>query len=165
MSHGRAAVRLARLVQDIRADSRRIHEALEGIRAEMSEIIERQDAVAIRVGELDARQWQEAEQVTESVNRLQDTVDALLAAGTGQDPGTAFSAQQQVAALSEDVKSGRKRWHSPHWDAAWDWVRKLSKRLWSMLSHLLRVKEWTVTGQVGTGPWGLAGAGISVTFG
>jgi hypothetical protein len=147
------------------AEAVRVIEALDGIRAEMQLISERQDALAGRLDALDARQLQEARHVTESVQRLQDIVDAVLAGGRGQDPGTAFSAQQQAAALTADVKSARKRWHSQRWDAAWEWVKKLSRRLWSMLSHLLTVKEWTVTGQVGTGPWGLASAGISVTFG
>jgi hypothetical protein len=39
------------------------------------------------------------------------------------------------------------------------------KRLWSLISHLLTIKEWSVSGQAGTGLLGFASATITVTFG
>jgi hypothetical protein len=37
--------------------------------------------------------------------------------------------------------------------------------LWSIIGHLVTVKEWTVTGQAGGGMLGFPQASVSVTFG
>jgi hypothetical protein len=47
----------------------------------------------------------------------------------------------------------------------WKEIKAISRRLWSMIAHLMKVTQWTVTGQAGTGVLGLASASVSVTFG
>jgi hypothetical protein len=107
-----------------------------------------------------------ADQMAPEVRRLADTARELVAQGPDQAPDLAFSATAQMTALRSDIRRARKRFSANSaWKKIWDMLKDLPKRLLSMISHLVKVKEWSLTGQVGTGVLGLAQASISVTFG
>jgi hypothetical protein len=147
------------------ADYELVREAIAEVRAQMRAITQELDRIQ------DA-QWAQARQVDTQLARLAEITGSVLAAGPGQDPGVGLAATQLASVTRQEVKSGRAQFGGRTmgggggpWDAAWAWMKRLSRRLWSMLSNLLHVTEWSVTGQVGTGPFGLASASISVTFG
>jgi hypothetical protein len=107
-----------------------------------------------------------AVQIAPEVHQLKDTANELVARGPDQAPDLAFSATAQMSALRSDVRRARKRFSANRvWKSVWDMLKELPQRLLSLISHLVKVKEWSVTGQVGTGMLGLAQASISVTFG
>lgn len=100
------------------------------------------------------------------VAQLKTTVRTLWQRGLDQEPDLATSATAQMAAIQSDVRYARKQFPStPVWARIWKTLKRAAPRLWSMICGLLKVKEWSVTGQVGTPVLGLAQAGISVTFG
>jgi hypothetical protein len=140
------------------ADYDLVREAIRQVRGQMSQIVEQLDDVQ-------EEQRRQARLIDGQLARLDQAAGSLLAAGPGQDPGPGFAVTQLASAARLEVKSGRRQFPGVRWDAAWDWMKRLYRRLWSMLSHLLHVKEWSVTGQVGTGPLGLASASLAVTFG
>jgi hypothetical protein len=45
------------------------------------------------------------------------------------------------------------------------WIKRISGQLWQLLSRLMTPKEWKLSGDIGTGPFGLANVGIEITFG
>ena len=110
----------------------------------------------------------------ERIGRLIARVDAqkagieeMLAAGPRQEPGRAFELAAGQAALVDDVDSqaagqGAKK---DLWKKIQGWLGTAGTKLWAMISHLARVKEWTLSGKVSTGLLGFAEASISVTFG
>lgn len=117
-----------------------------------------------------------AENLRDSVHQLIGTLHALVDAGPGQPPDLAFSAYAQFSALESAVDN------APTYDESrlpflvkesitktWAWIKAALKRgwkrLWSLISHLTRVKEWSVGGTASTGVLGMAQAQISVTFG
>lgn len=115
---------------------------------------------------------QYAETLRDSVYQLIGTLQALVDAGPSQPPDLAFSAVAQFFALKsaaddaptlENIPAGLP----PLLD--WDWkksaVERVWRRLWNLISHLTRVKEWSVSGSIGTGLSDMAQAQISVTFG
>ena len=105
-------------------------------------------------------------QVLSAVQQMQLEIAEMLRKGTNQDPGLGFSATAHAASARSGTKYARKRWQGPLWDAAWDTLRsRIFPLLWNIIARLVRVKEWTVGGQVGTGVLGIAQASISVTFG
>ena len=100
------------------------------------------------------------------VDQLKDVARELVKRGLDQAPDLAFSATAQMTVLRTDVRRARKRFSANSaWKRIWDLLKGLPQRLLSLISHLVKVKEWSVTGQVGTGMLGLAQASISVTFG
>lgn len=116
---------------------------------------------------LQEQQWLATEQLLAAVQQERHLVDELLANGIDQGPGVAFAAQQQATVIDTETADASKRWPSSAWDKIKAEVKKVLTRLWGMISKLVTVKEWTLTGKVGTpGPLlGLAEASVSVTFG
>lgn len=108
---------------------------------------------------------QAAERVMADTAQLLRIADELLSRGAGQDLELATAGTATMAVVKGDVKSARRRWPSAVWDRVWDEVKGISRRLWNMVAHLVKVKEWTVQGQAGTGILGLASVSVSVTFG
>ena len=123
-----------------------------------------------------------AETLRDAVHQLIGTVQALVDAGPSQPPDLAFSAVAQFLALegavdnaptlpSDDQRRGTSGYVllSEEVTKTWAWIKgalKLAwKRLWSLISHLIRVKEWSVNGTIDSGLPGTAQAQISVTFG
>lgn len=92
-------------------------------------------------------------------------LDEMERRGPDQGPELGFRVVSKTRALKEETKQARKRWPRRVWDKIWDKLKTLLPQIWSMISNLLTVKEWTVNGQAGTGLFGLAQVGISVTFG
>jgi hypothetical protein len=114
-------------------------------------------------------------EMREEIDRLTVSVEAQIAAvretlraGSGQSPDRALQLTAGQAALVEDVNdaeaSARGAGQSL-WDKIRHWLGRAGRKLWAMITHLVRVKEWSLTGTVGTGVLGLAEASISVTFG
>lgn len=131
---------------------------MEQLRTELSE-----EAAARQV--MHDQQLGVSDQVLSAVQQMQLEVAEMLRKGAGQDPGPGFSAAAHAASARGGTKYARKRWPGRLWDAAWDALRRMFPLLWSIIGHLVKVKEWTVGGQVGTGWFGFAQANISVTFG
>jgi hypothetical protein len=74
-----------------------------------------------------------------------------------------ITTSQQATVTVTEATDASKRWHSSAWDKIKAEIEKVLDRLWSMISKLVTVKEWTLTGKVGTGVLGLAEASVSVT--
>jgi len=94
--------------------------------------------------------------------------DELLQAGTGQPPDRAFRLAAGHTALADDVEDAQAEAEDDKesiWDKIKRWLRKAGRKLWAMISRLVTVKEWTLTGTAGGSVLGLAQASISVTFG
>jgi hypothetical protein len=114
---------------------------------------------------------QYAEALRDSVHQLIGTLHALVDAGPSQPPDLAFSAVAQFFALKSAVDNAPSLKNIPAGipPVSWDWtksaVERAWTRLWSLISHLTRVKEWSVSGSIGTGLSDMAQAQISVTFG
>jgi hypothetical protein len=106
-----------------------------------------------------------AEQVLAEAQQTQLRVDEMLSKGAEQNPGSGFAATAHAASARSGTKYARKRWPGRWWDTAWEALQKVFPLLWSIIANLLKVQQWTVTGQVGIPVLGMAQAGISVTFG
>lgn len=110
--------------------------------------------------------------IGDSAARLIATLEALVAAGTGQQPGLAFSAVAQLCALESDIAAavppadgsgqsggGRLRF------TLTATVRRVRSRLWSLISHLVKIKEWSLSGLASPDATGTTPESILVTFG
>ncbi len=118
--------------------------------------------------------------VQDAAARLVGTLQALLDAGADQPPDLAFSAVAQFSALREDVAAavaalndtggvgvtriGQPNHHRGAYGISGS-VDRAGNRLWSLISHLVRVKAWSMSGQLRDGRLRLAPDGIAVTFG
>jgi hypothetical protein len=149
---------LGALVNALDEVSRQLSRLADGLRHESSEETDRspdrEEQLAL------------AEQIAPEVRLLTGTATELVAQGTDQEPDLAFSAAAQMAALRSDLRFAKKRYSvNRAWKKIWEVLTRAAPRLWSLISHLVKVKEWSVTGEIGTGVLGLAQARISVTFG
>jgi hypothetical protein len=97
--------------------------------------------------------------------RLEAIVGALMRQGVDQDPGTGAAAMQTTEMLTDEIQAAEQVNPRSLWNRMLDTIKSLSKHLWSMISHLLKVKEWTLSGEAGVSLLGLAKVGITVTFG
>ena len=79
----------------------------------------------------------------------------MLARRAGQPPDLGCHAVSTARALKAEPKCARKKWPGGVWDKIWTKLKTARPPLWSMISHLLTVKEWTVSGQPGSGVFGL----------
>jgi hypothetical protein len=94
--------------------------------------------------------------------------DEVLQAGPGQPPDGAFRLAAGHAALVDDVKNAQAEAEDKEegiWEKIRKWLTTAGEKLWAMISRLVKVKEWSLTGTVGTGVLGFTQASISVTFG
>lgn len=107
------------------------------------------------------------EQLLAAVQQERHLIDELINNGTNQGPGVAYAAQQQATVIDTETTDASQRWPSSAWEKIKAEVKKVLARLWSVISKLVTVKEWTLTGKVGTPGllFGLAEASVSVTFG
>jgi hypothetical protein len=103
----------------------------------------------------------------DATGRLAATLHSLAEAGTDQPPSLAFCAVAQLGALESDVAAAAAAAEdsSPALTAALTvTLQRVRSRLWSFISHLVRIKEWSLTAHVGPVPSCLAPEGIRVTF-
>jgi hypothetical protein len=98
------------------------------------------------------------------LDRLRESVDRLEAGGSEQGPSAAVAAAAQAEALRADAETGHNRWKAG-WTHVWEAVKRMLPQLWALISGLLHVKEWTVTGQLKSDPFGLLQASVTITFG
>jgi hypothetical protein len=149
-------------------------------RAERDRVLERLDEVARQLDDLRAelaeRQSGQAPaaleeaatvaEIRQEVRELRQAVIDLAGQGTGQEPALAAAAAAQQAAVTSDVKAARKRFRATAaWTRIWEALKKVAPHLWTLITKLTRVKEWSVTGQLGSNVLGFGSAGITVTFG
>jgi hypothetical protein len=107
-----------------------------------------------------------AEQLVPQVQRLTGTARAIVARGKDQEADLAFSATAQMMTLKSDLKYARKQYPTTRlWARIWATLKKALPRLWSIISHLVTVKEWSITGQAGIPVLNLVQTSISITFG
>lgn len=97
------------------------------------------------------------------LDRLREFVDLLEAGGSEQGPSAAVVAAAQAEAIRADAKAAHKRWKAG-WTRVWEAVKRMLPQLWVLISGLLHVKEWTVSGQLKSDPFSLASASVTVTF-
>ncbi len=103
-------------------------------------------------------------QIDGDVARMKVMVEDLVASGRGQDPSAAVAVSAQASVIRSEASMARRRW-GQLWDAVWAAVKRALPRLWALISQLLTVKEWTVTGQAKSDPFGLLSASVTITFG
>jgi hypothetical protein len=104
------------------------------------------------------------EQLLTATQQLRSLIGELMKNGTSQGPGLGYATVQQATVMDAEAEDGGRRWPGPAWEKIKDEIKKILPWLWSMISKLVTVKEWTLTGTVGGFP-GLAPASVSVTFG
>ena len=112
-----------------------------------------------------AQQRELAERHEADWRQLIAEIEEIQRRGANQGPDLGCQAMAKAKALQEETKRARKRWPGRVWDKIWDELKTVLPRIWSMISCLLTVKEWTVNGQAGMPMFGLAQVGISITFG
>ena len=137
-------------------------------RAAIVEAISKISSVLKELGEAlrqSPDQSRAAERIQESAKQLRPVAAEMLRKGAGQPPDLVPAALASDAVLRNEADSARKNFGGRVWDKVWAEVKVISVRLWSMIAHLVKVKEWTVQGQAGGGIFGLASASVSVTFG
>ena len=106
-----------------------------------------------------------ADRLKEDCEDLIDGLEELLERGPDQEPSVAFQVVAAAQAAEEESNSALKKWPGRVWDKISAELMVALKRIWSMISKLLTVKEWTLNGQLSAEPFGLAQVGVSVTFG
>jgi uncharacterized phage infection (PIP) family protein YhgE len=107
-----------------------------------------------------------AKQIAPEISQLKTAVTELPERGLSQEPDLAFSVTAQMTAVMSDLRYAKTQFSATRmWKKIWATLKRAAPRLWSLISHLVKVKEWSVTAAVGTGVLGLANASISVTFG
>ena len=114
---------------------------------------------------MQAGQLQLAEHQLKEYEQLNSLIKEMPKRGIDQDPTLGFSAVAQTEALKGATKLATKRWPGRRMGHSWDTLQAIVPYLWNMIRHLLKVKEWSVTGQVSTPVLDFAQASISVTFG
>jgi hypothetical protein len=116
-------------------------------------------------------------QLDRATGRLAATVRTLADAEPDEARDLSVSAMAQLQALESDIDEAEDQATSASvvsvqvgkvgtvFTSIKKALSKAWKRLWSLISHLTTVKEWSVSGQAGTGVLGFAQATITVTFG
>jgi hypothetical protein len=104
------------------------------------------------------------DQLLTATEQLRRLTDELLRNGTNQSPGLGYATSQEAMVLDSGTEDAGKRWPSAAWEKIKAAIKKALPWLWGMISKLVTIKEWTLTGTVGGIP-GLPEASVSVTFG
>jgi hypothetical protein len=112
---------------------------------------------------------QQGEQLRVTNQVLQEYLPALryvaqemVRKGVRQDPGAAAAAATTASVVQSEVSSAQRLFGGA-WNKISEALKKVLNCLWALISQLVRVKEWTLTGHVEL-PF-LGGAGIAITFG
>jgi hypothetical protein len=118
-------------------------------------------------GDRPERQAQIARLIARADGQTADA-DELVQAGSGQAPDRAFRLAAGHSVLADDIGDAgveAKDEVKGIWKNVKDWMHKAGLKLWALISRLVKVKEWSISGTVGTDVLGFAQASISVTFG
>jgi hypothetical protein len=95
-------------------------------------------------------------EIRQEVRELRERVVELAAGGVGQDPALPTAVAAQQAALVSDVRDARRCFgENVAWQRIWRVLKKVAPHLWALITRVARIKEWSVTGQLGTGVLGL----------
>jgi hypothetical protein len=109
-------------------------------------------------------QAQTAAELRAVAEQVPSMAEELLRRGTGQDPGLGLASTATVGAAKSEAGAAHTKFRKKVYETVRDAFAKILHRLWSMIGHLVTVKEWTVQGQAGD-MFGLVSASVSVTFG
>jgi hypothetical protein len=90
------------------------------------------------------------EQLMAAVRQLHRQLDELVSNGTNQDPGLSYATSQQAMVIEAETADHSRQWPGSAWEKIKRVLARALKRLWSMISKLVRVKEWTLSGKIGT---------------
>jgi hypothetical protein len=129
----------------------------------------------------DPQQLRAAEQVLDQIQSVEDILQRIFRRRRArQNPGDGFSVVAQVSALVSDAETDTDRWpgtgpdpsgpppkpprRSP-WKVALAHIKDALPHIWAFISRLITPVQWTASGNVGTGIFGIASASITVTFG
>jgi hypothetical protein len=148
-----------------RADSDTVIPELRGIIADLQEEVAALRKEAAQTSETVTQALKLAERHQTDYQQLIALLEEMLRRGPDQGPDLGSQAASRANALREETRRARKRWPGRVWDTIWEKLKTVLPRIWSMITDLLTVKEWTVSGKVGSDLFGLAQLGISITFG
>jgi predicted alpha/beta hydrolase len=88
---------------------------------------------------------------------------------TREQAVVAVAAVQAFAARAESLAAsvtGTATLTKPNW---WNTIKQkigsIASQVWSVVSHLMTVKQWKLTGSLGGGVLGLTGVAVEITFG
>jgi len=146
--------------RDIATSLRILNERLDVVRNDLRDM--RLTDTYLELASIEEQRMMNRHFLTE-LRLLRSSVQEIVEKGRDQDPGAASAVATQATVMQSEFTTASK------WGAAWQKVREAFERalpsLWNLISRLVRVKEWTVTGQLKSDPFGLAQASISITFG
>lgn len=127
----------------------------------------------------DSPQYRAATDVLAQIRAVETTLNRIFKKGRHQESGDAFVVLTEYSALMSDAEAQlpgpgpdgggppdpTPPWWRQHWNAIVANLKRVVPHLWAFLSRLFTPTQWTVEGNVGTGIFGFASAGLSVTFG
>lgn len=108
---------------------------------------------------------EQLEQIETQITIIKAEIAETLHAGTGQSPGRALNLMEDHKDLEADVEATTEGEDETLRRTIKTWLIKAGLRLWGMIRRLLKVKEWSLSGEVGSPVFGFAKATISITFG
>ena len=133
-----------------------ITEALQGLREQIAlqSTLQEQQLIAI-------------ERLLEAIQQLRLLIDELIKDGANQGPSLGYAASMQATVIETEIPDAAEQQPDSAWEKIKEQFKRVLARLWGMISKLLTVKEWALSGKVrAPGPLlGLAEASVTVTFG
>ena len=97
-----------------------------------------------------------------------DACAALSESPTNEQAVATVATVQAFAARAESIAAsvaGTAALSTPSW---WNTLKQkigsIASQVWSVVSHLMNVKEWKLTGTLGGSLLGLAGVAVEITF-
>lgn len=142
-------------------------EQLEKIRENLERLIEELQSRLQRLPDLAGALKEGAQEVKSrlkmNVEDIQDLLSRLMAVWDRLE-NLYTIVGQKLAAAGKAIGSAYtavKGWFS----TIKSWLVGISSQLWKLLCKLMTPKEWKISGEIGTGPFGLANVGVEITFG
>jgi hypothetical protein len=105
-----------------------------------------------------------------ALQRVHDEIGAIVAGGAGQPPHMAVVVTEEMSAAEQDAKEEAAKdtadaERTSLWARFWTCFKMVNRKIWLLIAHLLTPREWSVSGEIGGGLFGMAKANIEVTFG
>lgn len=137
----------------------RIERGIDDIQRELTE---HRQALAESSGP-DNAEVARTEDLMEQVGQVREDIHDLKVSGSAQAATVATTSVEAAAADAEAAQADFPQ--SSVWKRVCDMFRSLSRRLWNLVSRLVSVTQWSVTGSVGNKVLGLADVSVTVIFG